>query len=476
MEKEKTTKKIFNASTYALVVAFLCLEVLAFISFSLAQNYILWGSLSLALAILLFLVTFRQIKKDGVANFAYFLFPLFVYGLLSALSPFVTQSNGAIGIANGVFIPITFTFIALCGFFSGHIKGFDLQKVFLVVYGALAVYVLINFIATMVYYVPFYTLIYSNSYIYFDGRPSSVPIGQTAYALFGFEILEVSLVYWSLFPSILLSSCIGLFFIKYKNNKKLFLTYLSFTIMGGICLLFTISKESLIGDLVLILSLGLIVLAMKFKKSHKPIKITLLVLLILFLLGCILLALNAQTNWAFLEPMQNAISNNSFLNRLFNTNRFVKPVISILWEMFNFGKIFGSFVGYVLDAKLGFVEQNLSGYSIFDNLLTSGLFGSLFLILGFVFCIKQMLNYLNKDIDLPVNKWLLVSYVFITLTIVFFAYDGTPLVNADNLYPVYMFTPLLISIFLISYTFRFVKEPNTIKNEEVIEDEKTFNL
>ena len=163
MENIDSPKTKKNLITYGTVVAFLCLEVLAFLSFTLAHNYILYGSLSFVLAILLFIVTFRQIKKDGIATFAYFFFPLFVFGLLSALSPFVRESDGAIGLVNGIFIPITLTFAALCGFFVSHVQKFDLQKVFLVIYGALAVFVLINFIATMVYYVPFYTLHYSDT-------------------------------------------------------------------------------------------------------------------------------------------------------------------------------------------------------------------------------------------------------------------------------------------------------------------------
>ena len=76
VENIESEKKKHNFASYGTVVAFLCLEVLAFISFSLAHNFILYGSLAIVLAILLFIVTFRQIKKDGIATFAYFGFPL----------------------------------------------------------------------------------------------------------------------------------------------------------------------------------------------------------------------------------------------------------------------------------------------------------------------------------------------------------------------------------------------------------------
>lgn len=473
VENIEPEKKKHNFASYGTVVAFLCLEVLAFISFSLAHNFILYGSLAIVLAILLFIVTFRQIKKDGIATFAYFGFPLIVFGLLSALSPFVKQSDGAIGIANGVFIPITLTFIALCGFFMGHVKKVDMQKVFLVIYGALAVFVLINFIATMVYYVPFYTILYKNSYIFFEGKPSPVPIGQTAYMLFGFEIIEVSIEYWSLYPAILLTSAIALFFIKFKDNKILFFVYLSFVVLAGLSLLFTIGKATLIGDLMIILVMGLIVLGIKVEKSRKFIKYFVIAIAGLFVLGSLVLFLNAQTSWSFLSSIQNVIKSNTLLNRLFNSNRFVQKWNPVLWELFNPGKLFGSFVGVVSNEGEG-INQQLTGTWAFDNLLTSGLFGSLFFAFGLFMAIRQMIKYFKNDDELPVNKWLLVAYVSMTLSITFVAHDGTPLINADNLYPIYMFTPFIITIFLLSYTFKPTEKLEEVieKQQSIVEEEK----
>ena len=480
MENVESPKTKKNLITYGTVVAFLCLEVLAFLSFTLAHNYILYGCLSLVLAILLFIVTFRQIKKDGIATFAYFVFPLFVFGLLSALSPFVRDSDGAIGIVNGIFIPITLTFVALCGFFVGHIQKFDLQKVFLVIYGALAVFVLINFIATMVYYVPFYTIIYKNSYIFFEGKPSSVPIGQTAYMLFGFEILEVSVEYWCLYPAILLSSCVALFFIKFKDNKIIFLTYLAFTVLAALSLIFTICKSTLVGDLMIILVLAVIIIAIKIKASRKIIKIAMLVLAGLFVFGSLLLFLNAQTNWSFLSSMQNLVKSNQLLNRLFNANRFSSKINGVLWELFNPGKLFGSFVGIVSNEGDG-VVQTLTGFWAFDNLLTTGLFGAIFFAFAFVMGIRRMIKFFKNDTTPEINKWLLIAYVTMTFAITFVAHDGTPLINADNLYPIYMFTPFLISLFLLAYTYKPMEKEEEKKEEievkeEPLENEKELSI
>ena len=130
MEKtENTSKKKFDLTSYGIVVGFLAMEVLAFFSFYLGHSFIFYGILSAVLAVLLVLVTLRQINKDGVATFAFFLFPLFVFGLLTALSPFNASSLGHISTAETVFIPIALTFIAIAGFLTAYIEKFNIKKI-----------------------------------------------------------------------------------------------------------------------------------------------------------------------------------------------------------------------------------------------------------------------------------------------------------------------------------------------------------
>ena len=126
-QTQQNAKKKLDLSTYGLVVGFLCLEVLAFVSFYLGHSFILYGILSIVLAILLVLVTFRQINKDGISSFAFFIFPIFVYGLLTALSGFGTKSVGAIGLADTIFVPIGLTLFALSGFLTAYIDKFKIK-------------------------------------------------------------------------------------------------------------------------------------------------------------------------------------------------------------------------------------------------------------------------------------------------------------------------------------------------------------
>ena len=97
MAKEKANKRKIDFSAFANVVVFFTLEVLAFIAFSLGSSYILFSVLSFVLLIFLILVTFRQIKTDGLASFGFFLFPIFIFGVLSALSVFTKDPMFSLG-------------------------------------------------------------------------------------------------------------------------------------------------------------------------------------------------------------------------------------------------------------------------------------------------------------------------------------------------------------------------------------------
>ena len=67
-QASKTAARKFDFRDYGTVLAFLSLEVLAFIGFNLGHSFLLFAILSLVLAILLVVVTFRQIKKDGLTT------------------------------------------------------------------------------------------------------------------------------------------------------------------------------------------------------------------------------------------------------------------------------------------------------------------------------------------------------------------------------------------------------------------------
>ncbi len=471
-QASKTTARKFDFRDYGTVLAFLSLEVLAFIGFNLGHSFLLFAILSLVLAILLVVVTFRQIKKDGLTTYLFFLFPLVIFGLLTALNGFNYYSIGAIGVAQSVFVPIGLLGIGLSGFLASYLINFKIKHVLLVIYCALGLFVLINLFITMIYYVPFYPLIYKNYYIFYNGRPSSVPIGEMAYMLYGFKFLEVSLTYWTLYPSILLTSIIPLFFLKFKENKKEFLIYASLAVIAFLSLLFTISKITLVTDLILVLGIAIIIVGAKIKNSRSILNVMMITLGAILLLGILVLFVNAQKNWGFVTGIRNIISSNSVLNRVFNANRFALPINTIFQDLFSTFKLFGCPVGgSFLDYPNG-VAQILSNIWLFDNLMSSGLFGSFFFLAALVIGIRRLFKYLNKGTDDEYVKFLIAGFVLGFLVIALFLYDNYPLINSESMAPIYTSAPLLICVFLLGYTFNHTLQLEANAKEKDIETKK----
>ena len=472
IETQQKQKRKFDFKDYGTVIGFLCLEVLAFIGFNLGHSFLLFAILSFVLAGLLVLVTFRQIKKDGITTYLFFLFPLVIFGILTALNGFNYYSIGAIGTAQSIFVPIGMLGIGLSGFLSSYLKQFKIKYALLVTYVALGIFVLINLFITMIYYVPFYTIKYANYYIFYNGRPSAVPIGSMAYMLYGFQLKEVSLTYWSLYPSILLTAVIPLFFIKFKENKKEFLIYAGLAFLAFIALLFTISKVTLISDLILVLGIALIVVGAKFKGSRSILNVMMITLGVIILLVLLIVFVNAQTSWGFTGGLRNAISGNALLNRLFNTNRYAKPIDTIFQDLFTTFKLFGCPVGgSFLDYPNG-VPQILSNMWLFDNLMSSGLFGAFFFLAGLVIGIRRLFKYLNKGTDEDYIKYLIAGLVLGFLVISMLLYDNYPLINSDRMAPFYTSAPLMLCIFYLGYTFNHTLQLSEKPQEAVVEEVK----
>ena len=467
-ETQVKEKKKFNLASYAPVVGFLCLETLVFCGFYLGHSFLLYAILAIVLTILLFLVTFRQIKKDGISTFVFFLFPLLVFGALTALSSFNTNSIGGIGLVNSIFVPFGLTLFALAGFLSSYSKTVKIRHVLLVVYISLGVFVLINLLITMFYYVPFYTIIYKNSYIVYDGKPSVLPIGSMAYMLFGFQAKEVTIEYWTLFPALLFTSVIQLFFIKVKENKREFFIYLALVVLASIALIFTLSMKTLFQDIILIIGTGIIILASKVKKSRHVLDGMVIAFGALFGLFILILFLYSQTSWGFLDGLRNFINSKAILSRLFKTNRYSDKVVVIFQDLFSSFKLFGCPVGgYAYQYPNG-VRQILSDIWLFDNLMSSGLFGAIFFMIALVLVIRRLFIYIKNGNDEDRHKYQIAGFVLGYLALSLVLYDYTPLVNSDRMVPFFISAPLLICLYLLGYTYN----KSLIKVEEAQEEKK----
>ncbi|HNX16419.1 MAG TPA: hypothetical protein PKO28_03565 [Bacilli bacterium] len=442
-----SSKRKINFSAFANVVVFFTLEVLAFIAFSLGTSYILYSILSIVLLAFLLLVTFRQINKDGLATYAFFLFPIFVFGLLSALSVFTQDPAFALN-GYGFFIPIAMTCFAACGYFVSSIKAFSISKAMLVIYSALAVLTLINLLATMLEFTPFYTLIYRGRYIFYDGAISEVPISQMAFALLGFSISEVSLEYFSLFPSLLITAIIPLFFLKFKQNKTVFSLYLGYTILGFIALLTTVSKMTIISDVLLFILVLLVLLFSKLHWKGKVLKIVAIVFASLFAIGFIVMFFNSLENGGgIFKIVHDFIAGNSLLNRIFTANGLVDKYNKILNQLLTTDTN-GNFIWL-----FGFTATEVSPSNswFFDNFMTSGVFGFFFFIFFLFVGVRRLLKYYRESSDNMKDKAMVVAFILCFFAYSFINYDASPLIFSKFLMPIYLSGPFLIALFLLSY-------------------------
>ena len=218
-----------------------------------------------------------------------------------------------------------------------------------------------------------------------------------AFALLGFSISEVSVEYFSLFPSLLLTAFIPLYFLKFKQNKTIFMLYLGYSVLGLFSLLTTVSKTTLVSDVLVFVIVLLVLLFSKLNWKGKVLKIVSIVFGSLFLLGLVVLFLNAQEGASgIFATLQNFIANNSILNMLFNTNRFAASYNKILNALLttnstgDFIYLFGFYPTY---------NVPVSNSWLFDNLMTSGIFGFLFFAVFLVLGVRHMLIYYRDSDD-----------------------------------------------------------------------------
>ena len=429
------------------------------------------------------LVTFRQIKVDGLASIGIFLFPLLIFGVLSALSYFKYDPYFVLGNSPLlIFVPITLVCFAASGYLINLTGCFKIHHALIVIYSAIALLTFINLITTMIQFVPFYTLKYSNYYYYYNGAPSPAPIGRMAYFLMGFTVTEVSLSYFSFYPMILLTAFLPLGHIKFKENRKLFILYLAFGILGLLTIIVTITKLTLLVFFGVAVLICLITLFDKFNINRKILKYASIVFAGLAVLGFIFVLLNAQDSVGYamrISAIRNLTTGNRFLNRLFNSNGFFVGYNSILDGLFAKANIDGSSVnikllgfpihGDYVDA-FGAMTWKItdSNSFFFDSFFESGLFGTLFLVLVLILGIRRVIMYYNRSSDKQEDKVMILGFVIISLAYALVNYDATPFIFEQTTVPFYLNNIFFIDLFLFGYCYfnsEAKKEVKEVKEE-----------
>ena len=444
-----TAKK---ANTAITVLSLLIIEVLAFVGFSLGNSFVFYGVLGAASFILVLFLTSVQFKNEWLTSLATFLIPLFIFGLLTIVSGF----SGYFDLTTNLFVPISFICFAGLGYCLNQFKEFKLKHAFLAIYGSLSLLTLISLIYNMVQFVPFYTIIYRNSYLIYDGMPTNAPIGETAYLLMGFSFVAVSVEFFSLFPTLLATSTIALFFLKPKKDKILFAIYAVFASIG-IC---TLVVMPTIMTLISTVGIGFIslIIIMHSKKllDNKFIKILGIAFLSIFAALFLFALFNANMTFSFIES-------NPLLDKVFNSNRLALGYNFILGNVFKQEYL----LGYHFE---GFKEHGttLYGFSncwFFDNFIYSGVFGFIAFIVAIYFGAKSVIKYINKAGHQNYEKALILGFVLSFFVFIFITYDPQPYINYENYIPYYMNGPFLLVIFLVGYTLN-----NKEKVEEAVKE------
>lgn len=473
---EKKSK--FDFSKYGKVISFLALEIIAIISFSLGNSFILYTSISVVLFVLLLLVTWVEIKKEGYPTFAFFLIPILAFGLFCVISNFNKDVNYSLSGGLSAFVPIGLVVFPCCGYLLAHEKNFKISQALLVIFVAIGVYTFINFIGTMIQFSPFHTLRYADKYLFYNGEIVEISVGNMAYALIGFRFQEVSIEYYLMYPIILLVSGIFLFFIKYKDNKKLFITYACLTGLAFISILFSITKFMAI---ILALLIYICVLILLTAKKVLDLKYTRIIFIIMgAITGLVVLVflLNAQAiAGSPINFIQDLISGNGFLNRVFNGNRLAlnyNIAADGLFSKFKLnGIITGSIEGYTntYDFYEYYHVEAISNTNsfFFDTILTSGTIGLLFLIIVVGFIIYSIYKYCINSRDLIENKAVITAFVSGFFIYSFVAYDMAPMIFKSDLFPFYTNNLFIISLILVGYMNVLPLTSEAVKNETPIE-------
>ena len=460
-------EKILGLPKYIIATSFLAMEVFAFIAFSFGSSFVLYGSLTLALSLILILFSIVEIKKRGFSDIIYLLFPLLVFGLITAVGSYMKGHTylGDFSIADQVFVPISLISTAMCGYLLAINKTFNIKVFLIVIYSALSLLVFINLLANMINFGPFYTLIYKGYYMYYGGKRSAVPVNDMAYTLQGLRFIEVKMSHYVFYPTMLLTSGVMLFKISPKENKKDFLIFAGFTLVALLSLIFVPSKLGLAMIAVNLLVFGYMYLYNRFVKFRKISKILLTIGIIGASILFIIMVLNNQS---FAGSFRNIIAGNSILNKLLNTNPIISKYNKMLTDILG-----ANFLGFVVQ-KEGALTPTLVNYSgsiFFDTFMTSGVIGVAVFSFVTIYSLKSFKKYILEDehelnIKLTLLAFIIVYFIFSCLF-----YDGEYGIYYYVNTPYFMSGPFIIVIFLFAYVSSRKYLNYEVKKKEAIENE-----
>lgn len=457
-------RKLSKLHKYAAAISFLAMEIFALIAFSFGDNYILYGALSVALMVLLVLFNIKQISVDGISSIAFFIFPLFLYTLLTALGIYSRAHMfwGDFSLGEVIFIPLGLIPVAFTGYLLSIDKTFNIKTFLIVIYGALALISVINLICNFVNFGAFYTVLYKGYRMYYAGEASSVTVDKFAYVLQGLKFVEVKMSQYVIYPALLLTSSIALLFVSPKEHKKTFITYAGFTLIGLLSLIFIPSMLGLYAIIIILVVDLCILLLNRYGKAYKYVKYFIYFILIMMAIGLLIFILAHQTKY----NISNKILSNNLLGKIFGSNRFTKDYVPAVTDIF-FDNFLGSYTLYPTLDPVPPIE--LSNSFIFDNIVTSGVIGALCFVIMLFVGFKGFKRYIFNSKDDKYAKLVLLAFtIFFTVFSAFFM-DREIGIFYNIIRPIYMTGPFFLVLFIFTYVIAKGKASIIKENPQVEE-------
>ena len=463
-------EKIKGLSKYSIITCFLALELFAFLAFSFSGSYLVYGIFATVLFVILVLFSFYEIKTDGISKIAFLLFPLLLFSLLTAVGYYSLNHVilGDFSMAEVVFVPIGIVSIGLCGYLLSLNQTFKMKTFLIVIYSALALLVLLNFLTTTINFGPFHTIFYRDAYMYYGGVRSSVKVGQMAYTLEGFRFIETTIGHYTLYPALLLSCSTLLFHISFKEEKKLFILYICLTSLAALVLVLAPSIEGLFAVFILVLINAYLFVAKRFPKAKKGINIALIVGVSLMFLGVFFMILASTTEPNFVK---NIITGNKFLNKLILANRICSKFTLVIRDVFT-SRYFLGFSHYFYTEYIA-DEIYLTGSYIFNTFMTSGVIGAIALFFVIIKGIVNFNGYFKNDEEKGQHREGTLSFVLMFYMYSILFNDGEYTIFYNLHRPIYVTGPFLLTIFIFFFvgSKRIIEE----KRKPEITQEETQN-
>ena len=443
-------KKLSLLSKYSAAITFLALEFFALLAFNFSGSFVVFGALSLALLVLLILFNIREITINGLSNVGLFYIPLFIFTMLTMVSGYSLPhvNVGDFTYADIVFIPLGILPIAFVGYLLSIDRNFKIKNLLITVYGALALYVLLNLLVNLINFGAFYPIVYKGYYMYYSGLISSVPVNDFAYTLEGFKFIEVNMSHYVLYPALLLTSGVMLLYLSPKKEKVQFIVYAAYTFIALLALILVPSVLSLASIIIIGILLLIVYFGKRYIKTRKVFKIIMISLLVLFVLGYLVFVLNNQSS---MSGISDIIKGNGLLNKLFNTNKYATAYNSVLVDIFTRDKIFGY---AAIDVGAIYPEEvHLSGGFIFDSFMTSGVFGTLALFIFIFVGFKAFKKYFYSHSDEFHYQVAMLLFAIFFVSFSAFFYQGEYALYYRVYKPIYMTAPFMVMSFFFSYVY-----------------------